>query len=107
MTTLGTRMGRAVAAALLMLTASAATGHAGASGSTAATTVGGRTPPLPEVEGPIAGPGLYLDPLEQNFPLSAAELGYVFEEYFVSGTAAGEPYTVRMLLARPADLDGA
>jgi hypothetical protein len=101
-------MGRAVVAAVLMLTAIVATAHAGASGSTAATTAttaGGRTPPLPEVEGPIAGPGMYLDPLEQNFPLSAAELGYVFEEYFVSGTATGEPYTVRLLLARPADLD--
>jgi hypothetical protein len=64
-----------------------------------------RTPPMPELEGPITGPGdIYLDPLELNFPFSAAELGYEVEEYFVSGTAAGEPYKVRLMVARPADL---
>lgn len=68
------------------------------------TAAGNRTPRLPRLEGPITGPGdMYVDVLEQNFPLSAAELGYVFEEYFVSGTAAREPYTVRLLVARPAD----
>jgi hypothetical protein len=100
-------MGRAVLAAVLVLAVTVVTVGAGAAGgTTAAGTAGGRTPPLPEVEGPIAGPGMYIDPLEQNFPLSAAELGYVFEEHFVSGTAAGEPYKVRLLVARPADLDG-
>lgn len=65
-----------------------------------------RTPPLPRIEGPITGPGdRYLDPLEQNFPAdaSAEARGYVFEEYLVSGTAADEPYTVRLSVARPGD----
>ena len=66
----------------------------------------GRTPAVPEVEGPIAGPGaMYIDPLEQNFPdgASAEENGYVLDEYFVSGTAAGEPYRVRAQVVRPGD----
>jgi Alpha/beta hydrolase domain len=64
----------------------------------------GQTPQMPDVEGPITAPGdMFIDPLEQNFPISAAAFGYVFEEYFVSGTAAGESYEVRLLVARPAD----
>ena len=64
----------------------------------------GRTPPLPEVEGPITGPGeMFIDGFEQTSPVSAADNGYTFEEYFVSGTAANEPYTVRLLVAAPAD----
>jgi hypothetical protein len=113
MTRLGTRRVRAALAAVLALAATVVTVWVGpVGGATAADTAGtagtagGRVPPLPQVEGPIAGAGMYLDPLEQTFPLSAAELGYVFEEHFVSGTAAGEPYTVRLLVARPADLDG-
>jgi Alpha/beta hydrolase domain len=89
---------------VLMLVAVVCAGAARSPGDAAAG--GGRTPPLPSIEGPIAGEGMYLDPLEQNYPVSAAELGYTFEEYFVSGTAAGEPYTARLLVARPDDLDG-
>jgi hypothetical protein len=58
------------------------------------------------VEGPITGPGApYVDPLEQNFPADAtAEAsGYVFDEYEVSGTAAGDPYRVRVQVTRPGD----
>jgi hypothetical protein len=65
-----------------------------------------RTPPMPRIEGPITGPGnRYLDPLEQNFPAdaSAEANGYVLEEYLVSGTAADEPYTVRLSVTRPGD----
>ena len=65
-----------------------------------------QTPAMPEVEGPITGPGaMYLDPLEQGFPPSAgAEAsGYVFEDYIVSGTAAGHPYRVRVQVTRPGD----
>jgi hypothetical protein len=57
---------------------------------------------LPQIEGPTTGPGEpYIDALEQGLTISAADLGYAFEEYFVSGTAAGAPYQVRLLLARP------
>jgi hypothetical protein len=65
-----------------------------------------QTPAMPAIEGPITGPGaMYVDPLEQNFPESAsAEAnGYVFDEYFVSGTAADEPYRVRVEVVRPGD----
>jgi hypothetical protein len=61
---------------------------------------------MPAVEGPITGPGaMYIDPLEQSFPdsASAEANGYVFDEYFVSGTAAGEPYHVRAQVVRPGD----
>lgn len=59
---------------------------------------------LPAVEGPVTGPGdMYVDPLEANFPpdAGAEAFGYVFDEYTVSGTAGGEPYRVRLGIARP------
>jgi Alpha/beta hydrolase domain len=65
-----------------------------------------QTPAMPEVEGPVTEPGdPYLDPLELNFPAdaSAAASGYVFEEYLVSGTAADQPYRVRVQVTRPGD----
>src|SRR5919106_873031 len=64
-----------------------------------------KRPPLPQVEGPITGPGeIQIDFLEVRQPQSVEEFGYRFEEYFVSGMAAGASYKVRMLLARPARL---
>jgi hypothetical protein len=66
----------------------------------------GEAPAMPAVEGPVTEPGdPYLDPLELNFPAdaSAAASGYVFEEYLVSGTAAGDPYRVRVQVTRPGD----
>lgn len=65
-----------------------------------------RTPAMPAIEGPITGPGArYADPLESNFPdrASVGANGYVSDEYFVSGTAAGEPYRVRVEVVRPGD----
>jgi hypothetical protein len=65
-----------------------------------------RTPAMPAIEGPITGPGAaYIDPLEQNLPdgASAEANGYVFDEYLVSGSAAGEPYRVRAQVVRPGD----
>ncbi|MGH9210074.1 MAG: alpha/beta hydrolase domain-containing protein [Acidimicrobiales bacterium] len=65
-----------------------------------------QTPALPDVEGPITGSGAtYLDPLEQGFPPgeSAEVAGYVIEDYLVSGTAAGDPYRVRVQVTRPGD----
>lgn len=62
-------------------------------------------PKLPAIEGPITGPGPpHTDVLEQAQPKSAASFGYVFGEYFVSGMAAGKPYKVRLLVARPQKL---
>jgi hypothetical protein len=65
-----------------------------------------RTPAMPAIEGPVRGPGAaYIDPLEQNLPegASAEANGYVFDEYFVSGTAAGEPFRVRAQVVRPGE----
>lgn len=57
---------------------------------------------MPELEGPITGPGeMFIDGLEKNLTVSVQDLGYVFEEYFVSGTAADASYRVRLLIARP------
>jgi hypothetical protein len=66
----------------------------------------GETPELPEIEGPITEPGqMYVDPLEGAFPPEdqAENAGYLFDEYFASGTAAGEPYQVRVQVTRPGD----
>lgn len=64
----------------------------------------GPVPELPDIEGPITGPGsMYIDPLEQNFETAKEDLGYVSEEFFVSGTAAGEPYKVRVMVTRPGE----
>jgi hypothetical protein len=95
---------RALAAAVvLLLGLTACTGDDDGGGGDAADAPGGaeatapadaHTPAMPEVEGPITGPGaVYLDPLEQGFPASAgaAASGYVFEDHIVSGTAAGDP----------------
>ena len=65
-----------------------------------------QTPAMPEVEGPITGSGAtYLDPLEQGFPPGdgTETAGYVIEDYLVSGTAAGDPYRVRVQVTRPGD----
>lgn len=78
-----------------------------------------QVPDMPNVEGPItdAGP-MALDGrgLEAGWgPMVEAgmdrgsfgaieDAGYVREEFFVTGTAAGETYAVRALLTRPADL---
>jgi hypothetical protein len=64
------------------------------------------TPEMPAIEGPVTGPGTaYIDPLEAGFPEGdqAVDFGYVFDEYFASGTAAGEPYRVRVQVARPGE----
>lgn len=60
-------------------------------------------PPLPFVEGPITGPGPMWTGLRPalapgNEP---QDFGYVTEEYFVSGSANGQPYKTRILVRRP------
>ena len=60
--------------------------------------------PVPTLSGPITGPGaMYPDP-PINVVAGAArveDFPYVTEEYFVSGTANGAPYTTRILVRRP------
>jgi Alpha/beta hydrolase domain len=60
-------------------------------------------PDLPEVQGPVPEP--FVDAFELAQPQSVEEFGYTYEEYLVSGTAAGSSYEVRLLLARPTDLE--
>lgn len=86
-----------------------ASGDVAGAGATGAAASGRfEIPELPQVEGPVTGPGaMLIDALEQLQPEdeSAERFGYRFDELFVSGTAAGAPYRVRMLVARPDDLD--
>ena len=60
-------------------------------------------PPIPEVEGPITGPGPMWPGLRPALaPGNEPEdFGYLTEEYFVSGTANGQPYKTRILVRRP------
>jgi len=59
-------------------------------------------PPIPTVEGPIAGPGPMYPGLRAEAPGTTPEdFGYVTEEFFVSGTANGAPYKTRILVRRP------
>jgi hypothetical protein len=63
-------------------------------------------PPVPMVSSPVNGPGLlYPNPLVSIVPTAAKveDFPYVTEEYFVSGTAKGAPYTTRMIVRRPKD----
>jgi hypothetical protein len=61
-------------------------------------------PPVPTVSGPVGGPGL----MYPNPPVSVVatavkveDFPYLTEEFFVSGTANGAPYTTRILVRRP------
>ena len=59
-------------------------------------------PDIPTVEGPITGPG-EMQPSIRPGPggTNLEDFGYVMEEYFVSGVAAGQPYKTRLLLRKP------
>jgi hypothetical protein len=62
-------------------------------------------PSIPTVEGPITGPGP-MHPGMRDGPAGTnpVDFGYRVDEYFVSGTANGAPYKVRMLIRRPEQL---
>jgi hypothetical protein len=68
-------------------------------------------PDLPPVVSAIAtaspevtGPGKFFETLMELKPGDdLAHFGYVTKEYFVSGTANGEPYRTRIVIRRPAD----
>jgi hypothetical protein len=73
-----------------------------------------KTPQLPTVTGPITGPGEMFPAFSQNSMTGEqavapkgtglADFGYETKEYFVSGNAAGKPYTTRILVRTPKDL---
>ncbi len=63
-------------------------------------------PPVPTVTGPITSPGMmYPNPSVSVVPtaVKVEDFPYVTEEYFVSGTANGTPYTTRIIIRRPKD----
>jgi len=63
---------------------------------------GAEVPAMPALEGPITGPGPMYPGLRPLTPgTEPADFGYLTEEYFVSGTAAGQPYKTRILVRRP------
>jgi len=72
-----------------------------------------RQVPLPVVTGPITGPGPMFPAFSQNSMTGEqatapkgtdlSDFGYETNEYFVSGTAAGKPYTTRILVRAPKD----
>jgi hypothetical protein len=62
--------------------------------------------PVPSVSAPIAGPGaMYPNPPINVVPgaTRVEDFPYVTEEFFVSGTAQGAPYTTRIIVRRPTD----
>lgn len=69
--------------------------------------VSAATPPMPTISAAIAGPGvMYPDPALNIVPeaVQAESFPYVTEEFFVSGTAFGAPYTTRIIVRRPKDV---
>jgi hypothetical protein len=58
---------------------------------------------LPALSEPVTGPGAMFDSApSQAAGLDVAHFRYQTTEYFVSGTAAGKPYTTRVVARRPA-----
>jgi Alpha/beta hydrolase domain len=59
---------------------------------------------LPKLSGEMRGPGPMFDSAPSQAPgLGLDHFKYQTKEYFVSGTAAGKPYTTRLVVRRPAD----
>jgi len=72
--------------------------------SAAAPAVAYQVAELPVAEGPLGGPDpMYIADVESAQPVSAADVGYVIEEWLVSGMAAGQPYKTRLQVMRPVD----
>jgi hypothetical protein len=91
-------------AAALVLAANSAMAQFGGRGGPR----GGGTPVTPEPVSlpdswkPVTGPGPMFDSAPSHTPgYSPEDFGYLTLEYFVSGTANGEPYTTRLVVRRP------
>ena len=69
----------------------------------------GAVAPLPTMSAGVSGPGrMYPTPPVNVVPGAATveDFPYVTEEFFVSGTANGAPYTTRIIVRRPSDVKG-
>ena len=65
--------------------------------------------PMPEVSGPVTSPGMmYPTPPVSIVPTATKveDFPYITEEYLLSGTAAGAPYTTRIIVRRPKNPTG-
>src|SRR5690606_37231209 len=59
---------------------------------------------LPSMSSEVTGPGPIFDSAPSQAPgHGLADYDYVTNEYFVSGTADGKPYTTRLVVRRPAE----
>ncbi len=59
--------------------------------------------PIPTIK-PLTGPGKVYDSASALWPGKGLDhYNYVADEYLVSGTAAGEPYTTRLVIRKPKD----
>lgn len=59
---------------------------------------------LPSMSSEVTGPGPLFDSAPSQAPgHGLADYDYVTNEYFVSGTADGKPYTTRLVVRRPAE----
>jgi hypothetical protein len=68
----------------------------------AATAYAQVVPPMPAFEGPITEGGEMYPGLRPEAPgTTPADFGYATDEYFVSGTANGQPYKTRILVRHP------
>lgn len=63
-----------------------------------------QTAPHPTISAPVTGPGAMFPGL-RTVPVGSGLVDheYVVKEYFVSGTANGDPYTTRILVRQPED----
>ena len=60
--------------------------------------------PLATASAEITGPGAFYETLMELKPADdLAHFGYVTREYFVSGTANGQPYKTRIVIRKPSD----
>ncbi len=57
---------------------------------------------LPEVSGPVTGPGTMYESVQSLAPgKGLSNFNYEAKEYFVSGTANGKPYKTRVVVRKP------
>ncbi len=57
---------------------------------------------LPEVSGPVTGPGTMYESVQSLAPgKGLSHFNYEAKEYFVSGTANGKPYKTRVVVRKP------
>ena len=61
-------------------------------------------PPIATASPEVTGPGKFFETLMELKPGDdLAHFGYVTKEYFVTGTANGQPYKTRIVIRRPSD----